>query len=50
MDIIHELWDFLIVGETHTGSEKETDHTTEIKRKPTDSDKSNNQLLKKCKY
>ncbi|XP_037777874.1 LOW QUALITY PROTEIN: uncharacterized protein LOC119574609 [Penaeus monodon] len=34
-------------GETHTGSEKETDHTTEIKRKPTDSDESNNQLLKK---
>ncbi|XP_047473863.1 uncharacterized protein LOC125028537 isoform X2 [Penaeus chinensis] len=34
-------------GETHTGSEKETDHTTERKRKPTASDESNNQLLKK---
>ncbi|XP_063587101.1 uncharacterized protein LOC134764442 [Penaeus indicus] len=34
-------------GETHTGSEKEIDRTTEGKRKPTDNDESNNQLLKK---
>ncbi|ROT67381.1 putative THUMP domain-containing protein 2 [Penaeus vannamei] len=35
------------IGETHNESGKETDHTTDRKKKPTYNDESNNQLLKK---